>query len=171
MMLCIADLYYDTETYSMCHRPTPRSSNPTNLVHITTSPPQPLSSDRQLRIASFNAQSLGPKEKRTAVCDFVIDRQIDILFIQETWFRRTGDEAKCADLALSGYSVRSFPHSTRGGGLAVVYRDSLSRHLGFTTDFAFNIHHLKQFNLPYQCPNETFILWAFIVRSPARKTD
>ena len=32
-------------------------------------------------------------------------------------------------------------------------------------------HHLKHFNLPYQCPNETFILWAFIVRSPARKTD
>jgi hypothetical protein len=117
-----------------------RWSNSNNLIHIdlsqSSSSPLP-SHDRQLRIASFNAQSLSPGEKRTAVCEFITDRQNDILFIQETWFRPTGDDGRCVDLAPSGYNVRSFPRSHRGGGLAIVHRDSLARNLGFTTDFPF----------------------------------
>ena len=66
-----------------------------------------------------------------------MDRQIDIMFIQETWFRQTGDEGKCADLAPLGYSVRSFPRSTRGGGLAEIYRSTLSQERSLVTDFKF----------------------------------
>ena len=43
------------------------------------------------------------------------------MFIQETWFKQKGDEGKISELAPSGYSVKSFPRSHLGGGLAVVY--------------------------------------------------
>ena len=111
-----------------------RSYNILNVLPIKTSPNY---TERNLCIASFNAQSLGPCDKRTAVCEFIMDRRIDIMFIQETWFQQTGDEGKCADIAPPGYSVRSFPRATRGGGLAAVNRSTLSQELSFVTEFEF----------------------------------
>ena len=90
-----------------------------------------------LRVASFNAQSLGPEDKRIAVTEFVKDWDIDILFVQETWLNPKGDESKIASLATSGFMVKSFPRDNRGGGIAIIFRDSLSKYLGFKTSFDF----------------------------------
>ena len=90
-----------------------------------------------LRVASFNAQSLGPEEKRTAVREFVQDWDIDLLFIQETWFKPKGDEAKAVSLAPAGYSVKSYPREHWGGGIAILFKDTLKNHLGFTNQFDF----------------------------------
>ena len=38
-----------------------------------------------LRISCFNAQSVGTSEKRTNIEHFVVDEQIDIPFVTETW--------------------------------------------------------------------------------------
>ena len=62
-----------------------------------------------LRICCFNAQSVGTSEKRM---NFVVDEQIDILFITETCLRWQGDEAKCVDMTPPGYSIKSFPRTT-----------------------------------------------------------
>ena len=91
-----------------------------------------------LRIATYNAQSLGPDGKRTEVIEFIKDKDVDIIFIQETWLKPKGDEAKVASLALAGYSVKSWPRDSRGGGTAIVFRESLSKYLGFTSHFEFS---------------------------------
>ena len=90
-----------------------------------------------LRVATYNAQSLGPDEKRTEVFEFIRDSNLDILFIQETWLKSKGDESKLASLTPVGYNVKSWPRNHRGGGIVIIFRDSLSKYLGFTSSFRF----------------------------------
>ena len=128
-------------TVDMClsHSKPARHADFGNLTSATLTKHRSFNSKKHFHIASFNAQSLGPncQEKRIAVCEFISDSHIDIMFIQETWFKQKGDEGKISELAPSGYSVKSFPRSHLGGGLAVVYRDALSSHIAFTTTFPF----------------------------------
>ena len=60
----------------------------------------------------FNACSVGTLEKRTEIADFITDRCVDVLFIMKTWLRQASDEAKCADLAPPGFTVKSFLRSS-----------------------------------------------------------
>ena len=89
-----------------------------NLIRIN-----PSQNDKGLTVSVFSAQSVGPKEKRAEIVEFVKDECVDILFLTETWMKTHGDESKCVDLTPPGYKLRSFPRATRGGGLAVIYRD------------------------------------------------
>ena len=91
-----------------------------------------------LHIATYNAQSLGPDDKRTEVAEFIRDSDLDIVFIQETWFKPKGDEGKVDSLAPLGYSVKSWPRDHRGGGTAVVFRNTLEKYLAFISDFKFD---------------------------------
>ena len=97
-----------------------------------------LSKARRLKVPLFDARSVEKPEKRTEISSFISDNDIDILFLNESWLRPHGDEAKCADLTPSGCSIRSFPRPSRGGGVAVIYRDSLSPHLTTSTRFSFD---------------------------------
>ncbi|WP_419607984.1 endonuclease/exonuclease/phosphatase family protein, partial [Thiolapillus sp.] len=70
----------------------------------------------------------------------MLENNIDIMLLTETWLRPAGDEAKIADLAPPGYSVLSFPRSSggpsvKGGGIAFVLRDSLKQHVSSTSSF------------------------------------
>ena len=87
-------------------------------------------------VCVFNAQSVGPKDKRTEIVEFICDECVDIMFLTETWMRSHGDEAKYADLTPPGYSLRSFPRATRGGGLAVILRDNFPVTITTSVPFA-----------------------------------
>ena len=87
-----------------------------NLIRINTS-----QNDNGLTASVFNAQSVGPKEKRTKTVEFVKDECVDISFLTEAWMKTDGDESKCVDLTPPGHKLRSFPRATRGGGLAVTF--------------------------------------------------
>ena len=54
-------------------------------------------------VCVFNAQSVGPRDKRTEIVEFICDECVD-MFLTETWMRSHGDEAKYADLKPPGYS-------------------------------------------------------------------
>ncbi|KAL8594569.1 hypothetical protein ACOMHN_002124 [Nucella lapillus] len=87
-------------------------------------------SSTHLLVGTFNAQSVGTSRKRTDICSFINDNDVDILLLTETWLRSAGDEAKCADLSPPGYSVHSFPRDrlrgpVRGGGIAIIVNNSL----------------------------------------------
>ena len=114
-----------------------RSVNVTNLINIC-----PLSVIRNeaknFTVGLFNAQSVCQPEKRVSICDFICDAGVDIFFITETWLSSSGDEARCIDLAPCGYDVKSFPRLSRGGGLAVVARNTISLSLEFTSSFTFD---------------------------------
>ena len=46
------------------------------------------------------------------------------MLLTETWLCCQGDEAKCSDMTPPGYTLRSFPRATRGGGVAFLLRNS-----------------------------------------------
>ena len=55
----------------------------------------------------------------------------------ETWLSAQGDEAKTAELAASGFDVKSFPRPSRsrGGGIVTVYESTLGSGITFKTSF------------------------------------
>ena len=59
------------------------------------------------RIFLFNARSIGTSIKRSEINNFILDHQIDVFFIIETWLKGDDVEAKIADLTPSGYATRS----------------------------------------------------------------
>ena len=85
----------------------------------------------------MNAQSTGKSKKRTAICTYICDKNVDVMLLTETWLRSAGDEAKCEDLTPPGYSLISFPRDTltsnmRGGGIAFIVKESLKKNAVFS---------------------------------------
>ena len=124
-----------------------------------------------LLIATFNAQSLGPscQEKRLAIYDFIIENKIDIFLIQETWFKSKGDEGKCSEMTPPGFSCRSYPRSNRGGGLAIIFRDTLLKYLIVKTDFSFVHTSFECFQVLLNFPSRSFQLWNIYRTCPSMK--
>ena len=92
--------------------------------------------------ASFIAQSVKGKDmacKRCEISTFIKDNGVDLFFMTETWLSAQGDEAKTAELAPSGFDVKSFPRQSRsrGGGIATVYKSTLGSNITFKTNFDF----------------------------------
>jgi hypothetical protein len=75
--------------------------------------------------------------KRTEIVQFITDHNVDIFVVTETWLSDSGDDSVCADVTPTGYTLRSFPRSGRGGGIALIYKNSLSDHLSFNTTMPF----------------------------------
>lgn len=93
-----------------------------------------------LSVGLFNARSVGSSKKRSDISAFLLDNDVDIMLLTETWLRSAGDEAKIADLAPSGYFAVSIPRPaaspcTRGGGIAFIIKDSLKTHISITSSF------------------------------------
>ena len=93
-------------------------------------------------VASFNAQSVKCIDmacKRCEISTFIKDNGVDLFFVTETWLSAQGDKAKTAELAPSGFDVKSFPRQSRsrGGGIATVYKSTLGSNITFKTNFDF----------------------------------
>ncbi|GFS05413.1 ATP-dependent DNA helicase [Elysia marginata] len=57
----------------------------------------------------------------------ILEKELDILCLTETWISEAGDENIIADLTPPGFSTTSFPRTgRRGGGVALVYRSNLT---------------------------------------------
>ena len=89
-----------------------------------------------MTVCFYNAQSVGRSEKRSEIELLVCDESM--LMLTETWSRGQGDEAKCADMAPAAYTIRSFPRSTRGGGVAFLLRDRILDNATVNTAFYFS---------------------------------
>ena len=75
-----------------------------------------------LRICLFNAQSVCPDEKTDSISDYILEHDFDIT---EAWLNQHGHEPKCKQLTPPGLRLQSFPHLSRGGSIAVIYKDIL----------------------------------------------
>jgi endonuclease/exonuclease/phosphatase (EEP) superfamily protein YafD len=71
------------------------------------------------------------------IAEFIRDNDLDVLLLTETWLKESGDEAKCAELTPAGYSIRSAPRPSLGGGIAVIFRTALNSHLTFDASLPF----------------------------------
>ena len=73
------------------------------------------------RIGCINTQSCSNKTEM--ISDQLIEQDIDILCITETWLHEQGDDHILAMLRPPGYEIKSFPRiDQRGGGVAFIYR-------------------------------------------------
>ena len=76
----------------------------------------------------FNAQSF--RNKALDICDYIMQANVDLVFLCETWLRPVGDEADCAALTPPGFYLKSLPRQfATGGWLAVLHLTSLTKTL------------------------------------------
>ena len=97
----------------------------------------------------LNAQSV--RNKALDICDYVMQANVDLVFLCETWLRPLGDEADCAALTPPGFCLKSLPRqSGTGGGLPVLHRTSVTRNIAVSTrDFVFTAFEICEVRLSY----------------------
>ena len=118
-----------------------------------------------LKLCLFNAQSVCKDEKADEIADFIVDNDLDVTVITESWLHLSGDEPIISSLTPCGYRLASFPRPSRGGGIAIIYKDCLSSHLSFTTSLPFDIHSFEFVEAVSRLPGQTIIL-SCIYRPP-----
>ena len=113
--------------------PSPRNSVSSHLISIDTRQIYQETSGT-LKVMSLNAQSV--KEKTIIVNDLILEQNADLIIITETWLLSTGHEVIIQNLTPHGFKTFSSPRLTgRGGGICVIYRDSMNISVNIIKDF------------------------------------
>ena len=111
------------------HRPDPLPPPPPPRTQPTLSKfnkEVPIS--KRLKIYHVNCQSC--RNKTDEIHDTIIDYDMDILFLTETWLHQDGDEPVLTAITPSGYQAKSFPRRHRdGGGIAIIFRSSFAKNV------------------------------------------
>ena len=121
------------------------------------------------RICLFNAWSVGTDEKQTKIKEFVTDQAINILFLTETWLKLSDDEIKCTNLTPSGYTVSSFTCNNRGGGIAMLAKNSVVHLITYTSKFTFNHTSFELVHATVELNNQTVNFFCIYRPSPQNK--
>ena len=103
-----------------------RTANLLNLCIISpTSREVAKQSDTSLSICCLNAQSVN--NKVLSIVDYVIEKDIDVLGITETWLRTPANNQVLTDLEPAGYKLEHVPRpgSKQGGGVAILKKSNL----------------------------------------------
>ena len=97
--------------------------DPSNLISVKTTTADP-NVRPQVHFCLINARSV--KNKNTTIYQFIVDNDIDILVITETWLH-PGDADRHVINALTppGYTVKHVARDTGYVGVAIVYKASL----------------------------------------------
>ena len=150
--------------------PTVNFQNLIYPVHVGLPVRQPtLKQHSELSLALFNAQSVGSPKTRTEITTFLRDCDIDVLFLTETWLGARGDQAMCCDLTPPGYSMQSYPRSSRGGGVAVIFKNNFSPYVSFTTTFPFCHTSFELAKMSFTLPQKTIHFFCVYRPSPSPK--
>ena len=105
-------------------------------ISCTTSVPRPIKFHGTcLTAALLNSQSA--RNKVDLIGEAVIEHDIDILALTETWLTNTPkDEYYTKELSFSGYKLINVPRpggGGHGGGVAIIHKDGLSAQIVATT--------------------------------------
>ena len=124
-----------TRTDTTCWKPT-IDYNLRILISIKTMP-NPLKefNSQSFLFTLFNARSL--RNKAMAIKDYVVDNNIDILALTETWrCPGNGDDLEVGILCPNGYRFLHAPRTHgRGGGVGLLFKDTLRINSVLTDDF------------------------------------
>ena len=125
-------------------------------------------SNNSFRISLFNAHSINTSVERSEINNFVLDHQIDVFFILETWLKGVGDEAKIPDLAPSGYATRSFPRANRGA-LTIIARSHILQNIAFKPSFSFEHNSFELFQATLSLEKRSVNFFCLYRPPPNRK--
>ncbi len=79
-----------------------------------------------MKIGFKNAQSaIG---KKLSIKDYVLEHDLDVLYIAETWLNEKGDEVQLVDMTPIGHRFKQTPRNAknRDGGIAVIYKNTFN---------------------------------------------
>ena len=155
--------------------PTPRINNiigkakinTTNLKSIQTSFSESSTSSKNLTTAIINARSI--KNKSTSIKEYVIDNNIDITAITETWLGADGRDG-IVEVAITppGYSLCHVPRSQgTGGGVALLFKTSLN----VSQTQCKSYHSFEVIELKLSFANCLTMLLSVIYRPPPSKKN
>ena len=98
--------------------------NNANLIPVLIEKVALTCKDDGLRVCCINAQSC--RNKTLAIADHIIEQNIDVMAICETWLKSKRDTNVIKYMLPNGYSLEHTPRPTgKGGGVAIIYRSSL----------------------------------------------
>ena len=102
-------------------------SNRNNLIHIKCQRLVDKSVQHPIRFGVLNARSV--RNKALFVKDYLVDQQIDIMALTETWLSQNGDEHVIEELCPNGFVFKHVPRSEwgedTGGGVGLLYNRSI----------------------------------------------
>ena len=120
--------------------------------------PLPQRNTSKLDVRLWNARST--RNKTMSIADFVLDCDIDILFITETWLA-LDDPVVIGELTPTGYSFISHPRGTSNhGGIGIIFKSSVKL---FVKPFKFTAHTFEYICI---CNGRNSITFAAIYRPP-----
>ena len=72
----------------------------------------------------INCQSA--RNKSEPIKQHIKDHDLDIVALTETWFHQGNvDTKKIKEVTPTGYKLKHIPRKTRGGGVAIIYRETV----------------------------------------------
>ncbi|XP_072030179.1 uncharacterized protein [Amphiura filiformis] len=115
-------------------RPNPELQEGFSNLSQTTSQPHVVDLNRYLHLSAWNARSI--RYKTTLLADFLIQNDIDVMFLTETWINEN-DDSVIRECTPPFYSFSNFPRGTSNhGGIGIISKDSVNLRTvqtGFTT--------------------------------------
>ena len=101
------------------------SINKNNLISVTTTNLSiTVTNDSLIKLGLANMRSL--KNKDQALLNYILEHQIDVFLVTETWLKQEDDIWKqCSCLNQNGKIMNCVDRlkNTRGGGLALIYNN------------------------------------------------
>ena len=92
-----------------------------NLTYINSKAPRQQNHAKPIDFCLLNTRSV--KNKVSTVKDFVVDHNIDIFALTESWLRPGETDAQVInELCATGYHLLHVPRQSRGGGVALLYK-------------------------------------------------
>ena len=88
-----------------------------------------ISQSRMIDVCLLNARSI--RNKTLIIKDFVIDNDVDILTLTETWLNpNSNDQTIINSLCPTGYLFQHVPREKREGGVGILFKQSLKLKAG-----------------------------------------
>ena len=123
-------------------------------------------SKHDFKLCSLNVRSIN--NKTLCIREFIIDNNLDILFICETWLGTDYDEISISEFLPPGYKLlHQTSTNQRGGGVGIVYKGGLDV---VNIDSSDRTTLLEYLTCKVSLHKKQYIL-CFIYRSPFSKNN
>ena len=134
--------------------------NPANLCRVM------INNRPKLKAALLNAHHVCKDERALTLCEYVKDHCLDLFCLTETWLKE-GDDSTITELTPPGYSIQHIDRPSRGGGVAIIHKDSLQTQTLPSSDAYKSFEHIERKIIN----KSTSLLLAVLYRPPPNSTN
>ena len=101
-----------------------RSRNVHNVITLPLCKQVSKTRDQGVRVCYVNAQSC--RNKTLAIADHILDNQLDMMAISETWLKSSRDSNVIKDIVPNGYCIKHTPRPIgKGGDVAIIHKSEI----------------------------------------------